>query len=135
MIGLLILLFTVIPIIELALLIKIGQIWGLGNTLALVILTGILGAIFLKIQGISILRRINIELSQGILPSEALFDGFFIFCGGLLLITPGVITDILGLLLLLPLSRSLFKYWVKQKIRKAFAQGRSIHFTYFRRHE
>jgi UPF0716 protein FxsA len=63
MLGFLIFLFTVIPIIELALLIKVGQIWGLGNTLALVILTGILGAILLKIQGISILRRINIELS------------------------------------------------------------------------
>ena len=135
MIGFFVLLFTAIPIIELALLIKIGQIWGLKNTLALVILTGVFGAILLKVQGINVLRRISSELSQSIIPSDALFDGFFIFCGGLLLITPGVITDILGLLLLLPLSRSLFKYWVKQKIRKAFAQGRSIHFTYFRRYE
>lgn len=135
MIGFLILLFTAVPIMELALLIKIGQIWGLRNTLALVVLTGIFGAILLKIQGINVLRRINNELSQGIIPSDALFDGFFIFCGGLLLITPGVLTDFLGLLMLFPLTGKLFKYWVKQKIKKMFAQRRAIHFTYFKRYE
>ena len=133
--GYLILLFTIVPITELALLIKIGQIWGLRNTLLLVILTGILGAILLKIQGISILRRINNELGQGIIPSDALFDGLFIFCGGLFLITPGVLTDLLGLLLLLPFTRKLFKYWVKQKIKNEIAQGRVIHFAYFKRYE
>lgn len=130
-----ILLFTVIPLIELALLIKIGQIWGLGNTLAIVILTGILGAILLKVQGINVLRRINNEVSQSILPSDALFDGFLIFCGGLLLITPGVVTDFLGFLMLFPITRGILKYWVKQKIRKAFKEGRTIHFTHFRRYE
>lgn len=132
MLGYLILLFTVVPITELALLIKIGQLWGLRNTLALVILTGIFGAILLKIQGINILKRINDQLSQGIIPSDALFDGFFIFCGGLLLITPGIITDILGILLLFSFTRNLFKYWLKRKLRKAFEQGRVIHFTYFK---
>lgn len=135
MLVFLVFLFTVIPIIELALLIKLGQIWGLGNTLAVVILTGILGAILLKVQGINILRRINTELGQGMLPSDALFDGFFIFCGGLLLITPGVVTDLLGLLLLFPFTRMIFKYWVKQKIKNAFAQSRVIHFNYFNRYE
>ena len=131
MLKYLILLFTVVPLIELAILIKIGQIWGLKNTLSLLILTGILGAILLKVQGISILRRIKAELSQGIIPSDALFDGFFIFCGGLLLVAPGVLTDFLGLLFLFPITRNLLKYWVKQKIRKAFQQGRMIHFFYF----
>ncbi|PIP21203.1 MAG: hypothetical protein COX40_00665 [Candidatus Omnitrophica bacterium CG23_combo_of_CG06-09_8_20_14_all_40_11] len=135
MLGASILLFTVIPLIELALLIKIGQIWGLGNTLALVILTGILGAILLKIQGINVLRRISSELNQGMIPSDALFDGFFIFCGGLLLITPGVVTDLLGFLMLFPITRGILKYWVKQKIRKAFEEGRTIHFTHFRKYE
>lgn len=135
MLGLLIFLFTVIPITELAILIKIGQIWGLKNTLLLVILTGILGAILLKLQGISILRRINTELEHGIIPSDALFDGFFIFCGGLLLVTPGVTTDIIGILLLFPFTRNLFKNWAKRKIKRTFEQGRAIHFTYFRRYE
>lgn len=135
MLGYLILLFTVIPITELALLIKIGQIWGLKNTLLLIVFTGILGAILLKVQGISILRRINTELSQGLIPPDALFDGFFIFCGGLLLITPGIITDILGLLMILPFSRNIFKYQVKRKIKKIFTRGRTIHFTYFRRYD
>lgn len=126
-------LFTVVPILELALLIRIGQVWGLTNTMLLVVLTGILGAILLKIQGISILRRIDRELNQGIIPSDALFDGFFIFCGGLLLITPGIITDILGLTLLFPLSRNLFKYGIKKKIRKTFERGNTIHFSFFKR--
>lgn len=134
MFGLLVLLFTVIPLIELALLIKIGQVWGLRNTLLLVILTGILGAVLLKVQGISILRRINNELSVGKIPADSLFDGLFIFCGGLLLITPGVLTDFLGLLFLFPISRSLFKYWVKRKIKRAFEQDRTIQFTYFKRY-
>lgn len=134
MLGLFILLFTVVPVAELAILIKIGQIWGLRNTLLLVILTGLLGAILLKVQGISILRRINNELSVGKIPADSLFDGLFIFCGGLLLITPGILTDILGLLLLLPFSRSLFKYWAKRKIKRAFAQGRIIQFSYFNRY-
>ncbi len=133
--GYLILLFTIVPLTELALLIKIGQIWGLKNTLLLIILTGISGAILLKVQGISILKRINTQLSQGLIPSDALFDGFFIFCGGLLLVTPGIITDILGLLMILPFSRNIFKYQVKRKIKKIFAGGKTIHFTYFRRYD
>jgi UPF0716 protein FxsA len=134
MMGFFIFLFTVVPIVELALLIKIGQIWGITNTLVLVILTGVLGAILLKLQGMGILRRINTELSQGLLPPDALFDGFFIFCGGLLLVTPGVITDIIGILLLFPFTRNLFKNWAKRKIKRTFEQGRVIHFTYFRRY-
>lgn len=134
MLGLFIFLFTAVPLIELALLIKIGQVWGLRNTLLLVILTGLFGAILLKVQGISVLRRINNDLSQGIIPSEALFDGLFIFCGGLLLITPGILTDILGLLMLFPLTRNIFKYWIERKIRKAFEQGKVIRLTCFRRY-
>ena len=135
MIRLLILLFIVVPIIELALLIKIGQMWGLGNTLLLVILTGIFGAILLRIQGTNILRRINDKLSQRLIPSEELLDGFFVFCGGLLLISPGILTDISGLLILFPFTRNLFKYWMKKKIKKAFDQKKEIHFRYFKRYD
>ncbi len=126
-------LFIVVPIVELALLIRVGQAWGLSNTLLLVILTGVLGTILLKIQGISILRRIDREINQGIIPPDALFDGLFIFCGGLLLITPGIITDVLGLAMLLPPSRNLFKYVIKERIMRTFERGKIIHFSFFKK--
>lgn len=133
--GYLIFLFTVIPLTELVLLIKTSQNWGLKNTLLLVILTGTLGVILLKIQGVSILKRINCELSQRLIRSDALFDGLFIFCGGLLLITPGIITDILGLSMISPFSRNIFKYWIKRKIRKLFLEGKVICFTRLRKYD
>lgn len=128
----LIILFTAVPIVELALLIKLGQIIGLGNTLAIVIFTGIGGAILAKSQGLRTLRRIDQELSMGIMPSDPLFDGLFILCGGLLLITPGIITDMVGLLLLTPFFRASVKIWIKKKIRKAFQEGRLIRIIHFR---
>lgn len=133
--GYLILLFTIVPIAELALLIKIGRVCGLGNTLLIVIATGILGAFLLKIQGIGILRRINNELSRGVIPSDAIFDGLFIFCGGLFLVTPGVITDVLGILLLFPFSRRLFKQWAKSRMEDSIARGKIIDITNFKRYE
>jgi len=125
-------LFIVVPIVELALLIRIGQAWGLSNTLLLVILTGVLGAILLKIQGISILRRIDRELKEGIIPPDALFDRLFIFCSGVFLITPGIITDILGFAMLFPLFRNLFKYGIKRKIMKTFEQGETIYIPFLK---
>ena len=129
MLGYLILLLTLIPIFELALLIKVGQIIGASNAIAIVILTGLLGAVMLKHQGISVLRKINNELYIGKIPSDALLDGFLIFCGGLLLITPGIATDIIGFLLLFPYTRELIKLWIKRKIRKSISEGRSVHFN------
>ncbi len=133
MLSYLIVLFVAVPLIELAILIKIGQIIGVSNTLALVILTGMLGAILVRIEGFNVLRRIDIELHEGRLPSDALLDGFLIFCGGMLLITPGIFTDILGFLLLFPYSRSFFKALIVQKIRRAFQEGRTVNFYYFKR--
>lgn len=124
--------FTVVPVLELALLIRIGQGWGLTNTMLLVVLTGVLGAILLKFQGISILRRIDHELKEGIVPPDTLFDELFIFCGGVFLITPGIITDILGFAMLFPLFRNLFKYGIKRKIMKIFEQGETIHTSFLK---
>ena len=132
MLGYLILLLTLIPIFELALLIKVGQIIGASNTIAIVLLTGVLGAVMLKYQGISVLRRINDELYIGKLPSDALLDGFLIFCGGLLLITPGIATDVVGFLLLFPYTRELIKFLIKRKILKSINEGRGMRFRYFR---
>lgn len=132
MLGYLILLFTVVPIIELTLLIKIGQHIGAGNTIAIVIFTGITGAYLAKMQGLRILRRIQGDVNQGIMPADKLFDGVLILCSGILLLTPGLLTDIMGFLGLIPLTRDLFKRWLKSKAEDFISQGKVITITSFK---
>ena len=122
----LILLFTTVPIVELALLIKVGQHIGVGYTLAIVIITGITGAYMAKLQGLLTLRRIQEEINQGRMPADRLFDGVLILCSGILLLTPGLITDIIGFMGLIPFTRNLFKQWLKQKIKSMITDGRTI---------
>ena len=132
MLGYLILLFTVVPITELTLLIKIGQYIGVGYTLGIVVLTGIAGAYLAKLQGLITLRRIQQDINNGRMPADKLFDGVLILCSGILLLTPGLITDLIGFMGLLPLTRNLFKRWLKQKIKAMIAHGRviTIHRTF-----
>ena len=132
MLGYLILLFTVVPIIELILLIKIGQYIGVVNTIAIVILTGITGAYLAKIQGLITLRRIQEDVNQGIMPADKLFDGVLILCSGILLLTPGLLTDIAGVMGLIPLTRNLFKRWLKSKIEDIINQGKVVTITSFK---
>ncbi len=132
MLGYLILLFTVVPLIELALLIKLGQYMGLGNTIGIVILTGITGAYLAKMQGLYTLRRIQEDVNQGMMPADKLFDGLLILCSGILLLTPGLITDIIGFMGLIPLTRNLFKRWLKDKIEGMISQGKVITITSFK---
>ncbi|UCE19137.1 MAG: FxsA family protein [Gemmatimonadota bacterium] len=113
----LILLFTLIPLVELALLIEVGSRIGIGATLAIVIATGVLGAVLAKSQGLAILHRIRNEISTGQLPADALFDGALILAGGLLLLTPGLLTDALGFSCLIPFSRRGIKDWLRRKIQ------------------
>jgi len=126
MLGYLILLFIGVPIIELTILIKIGQSIGLGYTLGLVIFTGILGAYLARWQGFVTLRKIQEDLSNARMPADRLFDGVLILCSGILLVTPGIITDLIGFIGLTPFSRNLVKRWLKRKIKDALSQGRVV---------
>ncbi len=119
----LLLLFTVVPLVELALLIKLGQAVGLGNTLAVVILTGLIGAALARAEGFGVLRRIQMELASGQLPGDSLLDGALVLAGGLLLLTPGLITDTFGLVLLLPFSRRLVKHSLKSYFKRKIHSG------------
>ena len=132
MLGYLILLFTIVPIVELTLLIKIGHYLGVFNTIAIVILTGVTGAYLARMQGLHILSRIQEDVNQGIMPADKLFDGFLILCSGILLLTPGLLTDIVGLLSLLPLTRNLFKQWLKRKAEDIMSRGKVITITSFK---
>lgn len=132
MLSYLILLFTLVPIIELALLIKVGQHIGVGYTLGVVVITGIVGAYLAKLQGLLTLRRIQDDVSQGRMPTDRLLEGVLILCSGILLLTPGFITDLIGFMGLIPFTRNLFKQWLKRKIKDIINHGRAITITSFK---
>ncbi|NIN22080.1 MAG: membrane protein FxsA [Candidatus Aminicenantes bacterium] len=119
----LLLLFTIVPVVELYILIKAGQAIGTMNTVALVILTGIVGASFAKSQGAQIISKIRTQLSQGQLPGRDLLQGAMILAGGILLVTPGFITDLVGLSLLFPLTRKLYTDLTLDYFKKKFETG------------
>lgn len=98
----LLLIFIVVPLLELYILIKIGQLLGAEVTIALVVVTGILGAIFVRAQGFSLITKVKHDLNEGRLPHKRLLEGVCILASGLLLLTPGLVTDLAGFLLLIP---------------------------------
>lgn len=114
----LLLLFVLVPLVELYLLLKLGALIGAGPTVAIVIVTGILGGSMARIQGFAVLRRVRESLNAGILPTDALIDGLFVLAGGLLLLTPGLLTDIVGFLALLPPTREFLKKWIKRRFQQ-----------------
>ncbi len=118
--------FTLIPIIELYLLIEIGTIIGALNTVILVIATGFAGAWLARLQGMQTMIRVRSTLQQGIMPPEELMDALLIFMAGIVLLTPGFITDAAGLLLLIPETRSHFKRFLRYKFDR-WIQNQNIH--------
>lgn len=127
----LILLFTVTPIVELFILIKLSQITSIWTTVGLVFATGVAGAYLAKSEGRIILTRLKLEVSEGRMPGNQLLNGACVLIGGALLLTPGLVTDILGFSLVLPGTREIFKALVKRKIKKMIETG-DIN-IYFRR--
>lgn len=103
----LILLFIVVPLAELAVIIEVGQAIGVGPTIAILLLDSILGGYLLRAQGLAAWRRFNDTARAGRMPHREAFDGALVIFGGALLLTPGFITDVLGLLLLIPPTRAL----------------------------
>lgn len=99
-------LFVVVPIIEIALFIQVGGLIGVWPTIALVILTAIAGTTLLRAQGLSTMRRAQESMNQGQMPIREVFDGACLLIAGVLLLTPGFMTDALGLSLFVPAVRS-----------------------------
>jgi UPF0716 protein FxsA len=108
--------FTLVPFIEIYLLIKIGGQVGAFNTILIVILTGLLGASLARLEGLKTMTKVRDSLNRGDLPAEEMLDAMLIFVAGVVLLTPGLITDLAGLALLVPKAR----YWFKRKLRKKF---------------
>lgn len=103
----LLLLFTVLPAVELYLLIRLGQVLGPGETVLLVVLTGLVGAALARREGVTVLLRLQGEAARGFPTGDRMLEAALVFAGGVLLITPGVITDATGILLLVPPVRRL----------------------------
>ncbi len=98
-----------VPLVEIAVFIKVGGMIGLLPTIALCILSAMVGAALLRRQGLATLRRARETMDQGIFPVDEVFDGFCILLAGALLLTPGFVTDFIGLMLFLPPVRRWFR--------------------------
>lgn len=122
--------FTLIPVFELYLLIKVGAVIGGINTILLVIISGFLGAWLARLEGMNTLFKLKMNLQQGIMPAEELLDAVIIFIAGVVLITPGFITDIMGLFLLWPVTRNKLKQMLRKKFDELQLQG-NINITRF----
>ena len=115
--------FTLVPVAELYLLIQVGTVIGGFNTILLVILTGFLGAWLARLEGMNTMMRLRTNLQQGLMPAEELIDAVIIFGAGVVLITPGLITDVFGLLLLWPVTRNKFKRMLRKKLDEMRMNG------------
>lgn len=124
--------FIIVPVIEISLLIKVGEAIGVFYTLVIVIGTGILGAHMARREGLRVLSKVQAEANAGRMPAESLFDGVVILISGILLLTPGILTDIAGFLGLVPFVRDMMKRWLKDKIRNAIDNGEVVTVTSFR---
>ncbi len=107
----LLVLFIAAPLIELAVLIELGRQIGFWWTLLLVIATAVIGTAVLQQQGLETLAKINRSMAEGIPPVEPVVEGFFLLIAGAFLLTPGVITDTIGFLLLVPPLRHAIAHW------------------------
>ena len=119
----LVLIFVLTPLVELAILVYLGTIIGALYTILIVVVTGIVGAVLARNQGLATLSRIRSSLEQGIIPSNELFAGALILAGGLLLLTPGIITDIIGFAVLIPQTRRIIGKRLRSLIKRRIQRG------------
>lgn len=119
----LIALFIGLPIVELALLFELHGLVGFVPTVLIVLVTGVVGAALVRRQGLAILLQIQHEMSVGNIPAPQMMDGVMVLIAGALLVTPGLITDITGFLLLVPFSRQYIRTWLKQKLEEKVRSG------------
>ncbi len=110
--------FIVVPLIEVMLFITIGKYIGLWNTIIIIIITGIIGAVLVKSQGITILNKTLEEIKSNKIPIFSIFEGIAILIAGAFLLTPGFLTDTLGCILLIPKTRNLIISYIATHLKK-----------------
>jgi len=121
-------LFVVMPVIEIAVLIQVGSVLGAFNTIALLILTAVVGASLVRSQGLRALQNAQLKMSQGVLPGRELAGGLMIFIAGIMFIAPGFVTDLFALLLLLPPVQAILGVWLLKRLQ---TQGAHAQFRFY----
>ena len=118
----LLLLFFTVPLVEIVVLLEVGAIVGVLPTIALVVLTAVIGAGLIRAQGLSTLRRVQQELARGELPAVAIIEAALLLVAGALLLTPGFVTDTIGFLILVPpLRRRAIQSFLARRVAAAAA--------------
>lgn len=123
--AVLVLLFIIVPIAELAVIIQVSQSLGVLSTLLLLIVVSIVGAWLVRFQGLTMLMRARTKLARGEMPDDELIAGIAILCAGALMLTPGFITDAVGLALLIPPIRAVLIAFVRRRFRGRVHRGGS----------
>ena len=130
----LLVLFTIVPLAELYLLLQVGSLLGVGLTILLVVGTGVVGAYLARLEGWRTLRQMQENLHNGIAPTGELIDAALILGAGLLLITPGIMTDVVGFSLLFPPTRAALKRAIRRRLEAhAHASSSTIEVEVIRR--
>jgi UPF0716 protein FxsA len=119
----LILIFVIVPIAELYVILQVGDAIGVGPTILLLVADSLLGSFLLRTQGRTVWRRFNVALAESRMPHREVLDGVLVIFGGAFLITPGFITDIFGLLLLLPPTRAVIRRLVVARLGRRVVVG------------
>lgn len=126
----LLLLFVVMPLTELFLLVKLAQATSFPTTVAIVLATGVIGVFTARVQGWLVWQKIQLDLRHARVPADGLIEGVALLIAGALLITPGLITDTIGFLLLIPPLRKLLRESIKDRFRRALARGEGRVFVF-----
>lgn len=117
------LLFALVPIIEIWLLIKTGRVIGALPTVAILLVISMTGAYLARSQGFKVIGAIRDELAAGRMPGAHILDGAMILVGAVLLLTPGFFTDFIGLLFLIPATRTFLKRWLRARLEQKLMRG------------
>ena len=126
MVPLLVLVFVVVPLLELFVIIQVGQSIGAWNTIGLLLLMSVAGAWLVKREGVGVLRRIRRVVAAGGVPGRELADAFLILFGGALMLTPGFVSDLFGIALLLPPVRAVIRPFLLRRFVVAAAGRRGV---------
>ncbi len=116
-------LFIIVPFVELFILLRLAEMTSPLTTFAIIIVTGVLGAYFAKQQGRLVIDAISRDVNSGKAPAKSLVNGLCVLIGGILLLTPGILTDILGFALVFPLTRLFFAQFILLKFSGMVKNG------------
>src|SRR3954466_4735461 len=127
------LLFIVLPIVEILILVKIGMLTNILVPIAIVVVTGVVGTALARREGWKVLERIREDVRTGQMPADSLIDGFLVLLAGILFFLPGVLTDVIGIVLLFPPTRTLVKRgaaaWFKRNVDVHIGRIRGSHWA------